>query len=126
MPKGHWLKPRNPQNYWSLKFQLYDCLECHQSIQKHQGQGLCVNCWFRRRYHNNKKYRHEQKQRSRDWMARHPEKTKEMLKKAGLKWYVKNRETVLAKKRLERLILRTRAGNPTRFSGGMKASTARD
>lgn len=66
------------------------CKKCGKSTQ-HYANGLCESCYNKLRYKNRKDVREYHKRKSMEWRVLHPERWKEINKKAVNKFYHKNK-----------------------------------
>jgi len=78
-------------NYWSPKHYLQACAECGRNDIKHQGDGLCVTCYSRRRYNTDPIYRESQKKSADIWKKNNVEKVRITNIRANKKYNNKKR-----------------------------------
>lgn len=61
------------RKYWSKKYKISECIECGKNNTKHQGKGLCVSCFSKKRLKNdnNKRKLYE---KTKKWQEKNREK----------------------------------------------------
>ena len=61
---------------------------------------MCMACKSRELYRESEERRKYFDRVNREWVKKHPERAKKLVKKAGLKYYKKNKERILEERRL--------------------------
>ena len=75
--------------FWASKFD--ECIVCKTMDKKHYAKGLCVICYYRKRFKENTHYRKVHLKCCKDWRKRNEKRWRKINLKAVKKHYKKKR-----------------------------------